>query len=237
MRREFTGLAGAVVAVGMSIAAASSRADLLTSSTLTLDNFSAVTVQGTPGNVMSRAFPYSLDGQPWLTATFSGTPGASTATLTLTTGAWTGAPTDLLLTNWGFNSSIPAANINVTWGSGGGTNQHLADAGSTGLDSAGTFTFVLRATSPLVGIPANTTEVYNITLTGGSTYNPAAFDLRTGSSNLVSAYSEAIIQDTGGEDYVADVPEPSRTVGVLGMLFTGAVGLDAVYAKGRMRTR
>jgi hypothetical protein len=64
-------------------------------------------------------------------------------------------------------------------------------------------------------------------------------------TGLFQAYSEAIIIGTGtnpkatdfgvqaGEDYIADVPEPSRSVGAMGIAAMGVLGLCFGYARKR----
>ncbi|HEV2969164.1 MAG TPA: hypothetical protein VGY55_04180 [Pirellulales bacterium] len=230
------GMAGIAFLVSNFCVVGTARADMLTATSLTLNNFSKVLVP--PG----RPFPYDLGSQPWVTAVFSGTPGASTATLTLTTGSWAGVntPGDLNVTTWGFNSSISPSNVSVVYSSGGGTKLVEDATRNEGLDSGGNFGFVLRSGNSTAGIPANTTQVYAITLSGGATYNPAAFDqLSSKGTGLFVAYSEAIIQDSGGEDYVADVaPEPSRLAGLIGLGVMGMIGLCfARFAKRKAVSR
>lgn len=222
------GLVAAVMLVWITRPA---RCDTITSTTLTLQSFSAVTVQGNgTGGSEPRSFPFSLGTQPWLTAVFA--PVASQpdeASLTLTSGNWPSpAPTPgtLSLTAWGFNL---LSSVSITGITGGGAGYTGYNTGAT-MDSGGTFSIELLWSSG--NFTAGKSQTFTITL--NKPYAPSDFDqlstpvVSPTYPSLFRAYSYAFIADPGnGEDYVADVaaPEPSRLVGLLSLAAIGFVGL------------
>ncbi|MGA2620597.1 MAG: hypothetical protein ABSF26_23490 [Thermoguttaceae bacterium] len=221
--------------------------------TLTINNFAPVTV-GYSSQYPTRAFPYNLGPEPWLTAIFTsgGSLPANTVDLALTTANWvvtanTGyslPPHGLGVNLWAFNvlensttKLTDARQLAITYLSGGPPNSPIQY--DQGIDSGGTFGIVFKWGNDANGVPvfkAGETDFFQIKLSGapsGATLTASDFQALSGGGYDGQMYSEAIIAD-GSEDYVAStppsplsipVPEPTGIVALLGLAGMGLIGL------------